>query len=77
MAKDEMTPIRCKIVQAMADCNLCVIKAARALYMDHSTIHYHIKLIKAITGKDPRKFHDLCQLLQMMKDRTEKYWVYD
>lgn len=67
MAKDEMTPVRCDIVLAMADCSMRANAAARKLYMDHSTVLYHLKIIKAITGKDPMNFYDLGELVQMAK----------
>lgn len=78
MAKDEITPVRCKIILALADCNMRAAAAARKLYMDHTTVLYHIKTINAITGKDPRNFYDLCDLTQMVKeaDRMKSRWVY-
>ena len=67
MAKDEMTPLRRKIILALADCSMVVSAAARKLYIDHTTVFYHMRIIKQITGKDPRNFYDLCDLVQMVK----------
>ena len=67
MAKDEMTPVRCEIVLALADTGMRATAAARKLYMNHATVLYHMKLIKAITGLDPRNFYDLGKLVQMVK----------
>lgn len=67
MAKDQMTPVRCDIVLALADCQMRAATAARKLYLDHSTVLYHIKIIKAITGKDPTNFYDLFNLVQLVK----------
>lgn len=75
MAKDEMTPVRCEIVIALADCKMRIAAAARKLYMDYSTVRYHIGIIKNITGKDPRNFYDLADLVQLVKRREEK-WIY-
>ena len=71
MAKDEMTPTRCKVVLAMADNRMRVTEAAKALYMNHTTVLYHIKLIKAITGKDPMNFYDLIDLVELAKEYLE------
>lgn len=68
MAKDEMTPVRCEIVLALADTGTRATAAARKLYMNHSTVLYHMKLIKAITGLDPKDFYDLGKLVQMAKE---------
>ena len=67
MAKDKMTPVRCEIVLALADCQMRAAAAARKLYMDHTSVLYHIKVIKNITGKDPMNFYDLCELVGMVK----------
>lgn len=73
MAKDEMTPVRCKIVLAMADNRMRVTEAAKELFMHYSTVIYHIKLIKAITGKDPMNFYDLIDLVKLAKEYLEYY----
>lgn len=67
MARSEMTPVRCEIVLALADCSMRAAAAARQLYMDHTTVLYHIKIIKSITGKDPMNFYDLGELVAMVK----------
>ena len=36
--------------------------------MDHSTLLYHLKLIKAITGKDPMNFYDLIDLVRIVRE---------
>ena len=72
--KNEMTRTRCKVVLALADCNMRANAAARKLYLDHSAVNYHIKLIKAITGKDPRKFYELVELVKMVKGEYAEYY---
>ena len=66
--KDQMTPVRCEIVLALADCAMNANAAAKKIYMNHSTVQYHIKIIKAVTGKNPRNFYDLYDLVQMVKE---------
>lgn len=67
MPKDQMTSVRCEIILALADCSMRANAAARKLYLDHTTVLYHIKIIKAITGKDPMNFYDLFNLVQLVK----------
>lgn len=75
MAKDEITPIRCKIILALADNRMRVTEAAKELFMHYSTVIYHIKLIKAITGKDPMNFYDLIDLVRMAREMlTDVYY---
>ena len=68
MAKDEMTPVRCKIILALANNGMIVNRAAKAIYMNHSTLLYHLNMIKAITGKDPSNFYDLIDLVRMVRE---------
>lgn len=66
MAKDEITQTRKSVILALADCNMRANAAARKLFLDNSCVLYHIKIIKAITGKDPRKFYDFVDLVEMV-----------
>lgn len=68
MAKDEMTPIRCKIILALADNGMRACAAAKSLYMHPKNVFYHIKIVKAITGKDPKNFYDLVDLVSMARE---------
>lgn len=75
MAKDEITPVRCKIILAMAENSMIVNRAAKAIYMDHSTLLYHLRWIKLITGKDPMNFYDLIDLVRMAREMlTDVYY---
>ena len=67
MAKDEMTPIRCDIVLALADNRMSVCDAARSLFVDRTTVLYHIGIIRHITCKNPMNFYDLYDLVKMVK----------
>ena len=72
-AKDEITPVRCAIILALADNRMKLTHAAKALGMNHTNIIYHSKLIKAITGKNPMNFYDLIDLVELAKERLEYY----
>lgn len=67
MAKDQMTPVRCEIILALADSGMNISAAARKLFFNHSTVHYHIGIIKSITGLDPMNFYDLGKLVAWVK----------
>lgn len=68
MAKDEMTPLRCRIILALANNGMRVSRAAKEIHMDHSTLIYHLKWVKLITGKDPKNFYDLIDLVRMARE---------
>ena len=72
--KDVMTRRRCEVVLALADCNMSANAAGSMLYMDHSCVEYHIKLIKKITGLDPKNFYDLAELVCMVKEVYGDYY---
>jgi sugar diacid utilization regulator len=75
MAKDEMTPVRCKIILALANNSMRVSRAAKEIHMDHSTLLYHLGWIKLITGKDPKNFYDLIDLVRMAREMlTDVYY---
>ena len=65
--KSKITPMRRRVILALADCNMCASSAARMLGVDHSNVAYHIKVIKNITGKDARKFYELVELVYLVK----------
>lgn len=71
MAKDEMTPIRCDIVLALADNRMSVCNTARSLFVDRTTVLYHIGIIRHITGKNPMNFYDLYDLVKMVKGANQ------
>ena len=71
--KDEITPVRCRIILALANNRMRLTHAAKELGMNHTNILYHSKLIKAITGKNPLNFYDLIDLVKLAKERLEYY----
>ena len=68
MAKDELTPVRCKIILALANNSMRVSWAANELDLNHATVLYHLKWIECITGKDPMNFYDLIDLVRMARE---------
>ena len=60
-----------QIILAMAENDMYVSKVAEAMFMHYNTVVYHIHKIQKITGLDPRRFYDLCKLVQMVGERIE------
>lgn len=56
------------IILALAECDLKVGRVADKLYRNKNGVCYHIEKIEKLTGKNPRKFYDLVDLLQMIKE---------
>lgn len=60
-----------EVIRAMAEHDINVSEASRALYMHRNTVIYHLGRIKRETGFDPQKFCDLVELMGMA-DRMEE-----
>ena len=56
-----------EIILKLADCSMSVSEVARQLYMHRNTVVYHVEKIKRATGKDPRSFYDLWDLVQTIR----------
>lgn len=68
MKRDDVCLVRYKLILALADSKMRIAAAARKLDMHHTTALYHIRFIKAVTGKDPTEFYDLIELVAMAKE---------
>lgn len=68
----ELIKCEAELIVTMADCDLSITKTANRMYVANGTVIYSIKSIKAKTGKDPRKFYDMCELLPMAKAILEE-----
>ena len=64
---EELDRFDAEIIVAMADCNLNMTEAAAKIYSQRNTIWFHANFIKKQTGKDPRNFYDMCELLPMAR----------
>ena len=63
-----MTEMDKKVILALAECDMCVSRTGRKLYMHHNSIMYHVRRIREITGLDPKKFYDLQRLVEEVKN---------
>ena len=67
-----MTPFQMEIIKLLADFDMCATKVAKHLHYHRNAIRYHVGLIKKNTGLNPTKFYDLCELLELIKEREVK-----
>ena len=63
--KTTLTQEQMTLVQTLADHDLNILAAGRALHMSKSSVYYHAKKIKNQTGLDPHNFYDLHELLYL------------
>jgi PucR-like helix-turn-helix protein/diguanylate cyclase with GGDEF domain len=59
-------------LDAYADCDLNVARAAERLVVHPNTVHYRLGRIRDLSGRDPRRFADLVELttaLRLIADR--------
>lgn len=59
------THIRCVAAYAAAD--MVLAAAARRVYMHPNSVLYNLKKVKVLTGKDPRVFCQLNELLHALR----------
>ncbi|MFN8124361.1 MAG: helix-turn-helix domain-containing protein [Thermoleophilia bacterium] len=50
-------------LRAFADADLSATGAAAALGVHANTVHHRLDRLRARTGRNPRRFHDLAELL--------------
>jgi sugar diacid utilization regulator len=54
-------------LRAYADCDMNVARAAEQLVVHPNTVHYRLRRVAAATGRDPRRFADLTELLMALR----------
>lgn len=59
-----------EILRRWAQGNMRVSPVARTLHMHHNTVRYHLNKIMQETGKDPRSFRGLTELLSELEEGT-------
>lgn len=53
-----------KLLLAYADCDMCVKRMEKVVFLTGTAIYNRFKKIKQDTGLNPRRFWDLIQLLE-------------
>lgn len=54
-------------LRAYADADLNVARAAQRLVVHPNTVHYRLRRVEALTGRDPRRFADLVELIAALR----------
>ena len=54
------------VIVALADNSMNIKNAGKAIFMCYAGVCYRIEKIRKETGLNPRNFHDLCTLYQMV-----------
>lgn len=62
-----MNDLEKKIVLAFARCNMSISKTAEKMNYARNSIAYHLRQVKRKTGRDPKKFYELAQLVSRIK----------
>lgn len=60
-----MTPADAKLILTYADSDMNAAAAGRRLYMSSGSVFNHLESIKTESGKDPRSFWGLVQLVEV------------
>ena len=64
-----------EVIRTMAECNMNFTEAGKKLYMHRTTVVEHANKIKKATGKDPKCFYDLMELLRMVQVQENLDWL--
>ena len=70
--KEALTPLRCEILIAFIDSGMNAAAAGKSLYLTREAINYHLRKVKEKTGLDPKNFHDLVKLYELVKVTESK-----
>jgi DNA-binding PucR family transcriptional regulator len=54
-------------LRAYADCDMNVARAAERLVVHPNTVHYRLRRAAETTGRDPRRFGELLELLLALR----------
>jgi DNA-binding PucR family transcriptional regulator len=54
-------------LRAYADCDLNVMRTAEQLVVHPNTVHYRLRRAAELSGRDPRRFNDLVELLTALR----------
>lgn len=63
-----MTQLQAEIIVKLAENGLDITPTSRAIYLHPNTIKYHLRKIQKKTGKNPKDFYDMCELLPLARE---------
>ena len=58
-----MTYKQAKVILAFAESDMDAKATGGKIYYSDSMVHYHLRNVAEETGRDPKKFYDLCYLV--------------
>jgi hypothetical protein len=67
-----LTDVQRQTLMAFIDCDMDVGQTALALFVHRNTVHYRLRQIERLTGRDVRRFSDLLELVigvRLLKQR--------
>lgn len=62
-----VTEVEARTIIALANNGMIPARAARAIGFSNAAVHYHLVCVQEKTGKNPRDFWDLNDLVQMAR----------
>ncbi len=65
-----MTEKQAEIILAYAESNMDAVATGRKVYMSESNVSYYLTQIKNQTGRNPKRFYDLCYLVGIAAQRS-------
>ena len=65
-----MTKQQAEIILAYAENDMELRATAKQIYLTDPAVVYHLKRINEQTGRNPRKFYDLCYLVGVAVQRV-------
>lgn len=68
-----MTPVDKGVVMAYAEADMKPGIAVSRYHMSHNGVYYHLLSVKAKTGLDPKRFFDLCELVEIIQEERKEY----
>ena len=63
----ELTELEKRMVLNFARCNMSITGCAKKMNYARNSVAYHLRQVKRKTGRDPKKFYELAQLVLMIK----------
>ena len=70
---DVMTPVDKGVVMSYAEADMKPGIAVARYHMSHNGVYYHLLSVKAKTGLDPKRFFDLCKLVEIISAERRNY----
>lgn len=64
----ELTAVHKAVILSMAKNDMNLSRVAEDLDYHRNTMLYHCDRLEALFGLNPKRFYDLCKLLEMVKE---------